>query len=388
MINVSDKSACFGCGGCVSICPVKCIEMASDEEGFLYPIIKKRDACTNCGACEKACPINKKDKTNSMQEVYWAKNLDDKVRLQSSSGGVFFALAQYVLEKKGVVIGAAFSHDFYTVEHIVVQDIEGLADIQGSKYIQSNIKDTYIRVKRFLQENRYVLFSGTPCQIAGLKSFLNKQYDKLLTMDIVCHGVPSPHIWKLYTQNMERKYGGMLKDVTFRNKKSGWKNYSIIMKFENNKIYQNRYTDDIFMRGFLSNIFLRPSCYNCKFKKGNYWSDITLGDFWGIANIFPEIDDDKGISVVIVNTEKGKELFEKIKYHFSCEEVTHEQAIDSNKSIVEASIYPPERKKFFLKCKKKGLEPTIECYTSRTLSARVQRKIRRIINGVAFNFLL
>ena len=383
MIEISDKSKCFGCGGCALICPSKCIEMSFDEEGFLYPVIKDKTRCINCGLCQKVCPAAKLKKGNNNRDTYWAKNVDDNIRMKSSSGGLFFVLAQYVLEKKGIVIGAAFSSDFYSAEHIVIDDINNLNKVLGSKYVQSSTRNTFSEVKKYLLKNSLVLFSGTPCQIAGLKSFLGKEYDNLLTVDVVCHGVPSPYVWKLYVQAMERKYGGRVKNISFRNKKTGWKKYSILMEFENNKLYQIQYTDDMFMRGFLANIFLRPSCYQCEFKEKNYWSDVTLGDFWGIQNVSAKIDDNKGVSVMLVNTKKGKEMLESIKEKISFGRVEYEYVINENKSIIEASIYPPERRNYFNRIKKRGLENTIDFYTSRSLIARISRKIRRILYSVS-----
>lgn len=383
MIEISDKSKCFGCGGCALSCPSKCIEMSFDEEGFLYPVIKDKTSCINCGLCQKVCPAAKLKKGNNNRDTYWAKNVDDNIRMKSSSGGLFFVLAQYVLEKKGIVIGAAFSSDFYSAEHIVIDDINNLNKVLGSKYVQSSTWNMFSEVKKYLLKNSLVLFSGTPCQIAGLKSFLGKEYDNLLTVDVVCHGVPSPYVWKLYVQDMERKYGGRVKNISFRNKKTGWKKYSILMKFENNKLYQIQYTDDMFMRGFLANIFLRPSCYQCEFKEKNYWSDITLGDFWGIQNVSAKVDDNKGVSVMIVNTIKGEKMLESIKDEISFGRVEYESVINENRSIVEASIYPPERRKFFNRIKKRGLENTIDFYTSRSLIARISRKTRRILYSVS-----
>lgn len=383
MINEKKKIECCGCSACFSICPVKCIEMVIDEEGFRYPTIKNQNNCIKCGLCEGVCPMQMKKAESNLKQAYWAKNINEKIRLNSSSGGIFTALAERVLEMGGIVIGAAFTADFYSVDHIIIENVEELKRLQGSKYTQSNIGNTYNQTKAFLDADRIVLFSGTPCQIAGLKGFLRKEYRGLITVDVICHGVPSPLIWKKYLKNIKQQTAeNDIIDVSFRNKASGWKNYSVVIGFNSGYKYQNKYWADIFMQGFLANLYLRPSCYACKFKDENYLSDITLGDFWGIEKIRPQIDDDKGISAVVVRTQKGMHIFNEIKNMLIYDEVEYARLVKENRSIACASEYPPERKNFFTKYKKKGVESLIKKYVGRSLRAKIERKIKRIIFNI------
>lgn len=381
MIKITDKSKCCGCNACKEICPKKCIEMKSDSEGFLYPVVNK-EKCTNCKLCERVCPIkNAKEKSDDLVNCYVAYVDDDKTRLKSSSGGLFSEIAQEILKRNGVIFGAAFDDEF-NVNHTCIQDKKDLYKLMGSKYTQSIIGDTYAKVKEILNSNRYVLYSGTACQIEGLKSYLRKDYEKLYTIDVLCHGVPSPRVWKLYLDYQKETYVSDIEEISFRLKEPGWKNYSIKMLFKNSKKFQQRAFKNDYMNLFLSNICLRPSCHDCKFKRLNRSSDITIGDAWGVQSFLPEMDDDKGTSVVLIHSEKGKELFEIIKNHLKYKQCKVDQALpptaDSRKSV---KIHK-KRNKFFCKLNKGTSIETLAKMIRPTISKRLKGKAKRIARKI------
>jgi len=278
MEKIIEKKNCSGCHACYSICPKQCIKMCEDEEGFWYPQIDK-EQCVNCGACKKVCPVLKEYQPNPRGKAYACINKDEGIRMKSSSGGIFTLLASAVIEQGGVVFGVAFDSDF-SAFHTYVEDKTELEKLRGSKYVQSRIFDTYKKVKEYLDLKRIVLFSGTPCQIGGLKTYLGKEYDNLIMQDIICHGVPSPLVWQKYITLRETKAGSKIGRTFFRHKKYGWKTYSVRFEFSNRTEYEQIFSKDLFMRAFLANLCLRPSCYNCHFKSKERESDITLADFW------------------------------------------------------------------------------------------------------------
>lgn len=330
MIQINDKKDCCGCGACVQRCPKQCIAMCEDEEGFLYPHVDAA-TCIDCSLCEKVCPVIHRDAAREPQSVYAAKNPDEEIRRQSSSGGVFTLLAEGVIARGGVVFGARFN-EAWEVEHGYTETVEGLAAFRGSKYVQSRTGDSFRWAEAFLKTGREVLFSGTPCQVAGLRRFLRKDYPNLLTVDFICHGVPSPGVWRNYLHEtcaeVARQGDGKnsvsthplrvddvrIADISFRDKRLGWKKYSFSLTLSvpgghgaKNTVFRSEVlTRNAYMRGFLSDIYLRPSCYACAAKELRSGSDLTLGDYWGIASLMPELDDDRGVSAITVNTERGR----------------------------------------------------------------------------------
>ncbi len=334
MIKVDSKEKCCGCWACVQRCPKHCITMVEDDEGFLYPKVDS-SLCIDCSLCEKVCPVINQGEPRIPDMVYAAKNLNEEIRMASSSGGIFTLLAEEIIAKGGVVFGARFNEE-WDVVHDYTETIEGLSAFRGSKYVQSRVGKCYSQVEEFLKKGRKVLFSGTPCQIAGLKRFLRKEYDNLLTVDFICHGVPSPGVWREYLkEEIARQCDGKnivlshpvfngrearIESISFRNKCLGWKRFSFVLTlslsdgYGDNKLVllSEPLNKNIFLRGFLANLYLRPSCHICPAKSLKSGSDITIGDFWGIQNVMPEIDDDKGVSAVMVSTEKGKEIWGEI----------------------------------------------------------------------------
>ena len=347
MIHINEKKDCCGCGACVSACPKGCISMKEDAEGFLYPYIVMED-CIACGLCERVCPVLNQRYVEDIviPDTYAAYAKSDSLREKSSSGGLFSLIAENVLQKGGVVFGAAFDSDF-SVKHIAVDNQEELGKIRGSKYLQSRTEYTFVEAKKILDDGRLVLYTGTACQIAGLKRYLKKEYENLYTIDVLCHGVPSPKFWKKYLAEREHEYQGVVQQMFFRQKTFGWKTYSVSLKFSNSTEYRKIFKEDSFMKLFLANICLRPSCHACEFKELSRPSDITLGDCWGIDKYMPEMDDDKGTSVVLLHSEKGKKIFEELLDKMIVKKGDVERLLpptaDSRKSVLEHQ----KRKKFF-----------------------------------------
>lgn len=377
MNTICDKNLCTGCTACFNICPNNAIYMEESSEGFTYPVIDK-EKCISCGLCTKVCPILNNVKIENKPVAYACINKDEKVRNLSSSGGIFTVLAEEILKNDGVIFGATFDEE-YNVVHEYIEKKEDLEKLRGSKYVQSSINDTYKRTKEFLENNRYVLFTGTPCQIEGLKKYLQKDYKKLYTQDIICHGVPSPKVWKKYLEYRKNKDKQKPQNISFRNKDNGWKLFNT--KFEYSKFeYKQNQNEDIYMQAFLKNTSLRNSCYNCSFKKKNRVSDITLADFWGIENVLPEMDDNKGTSLVIVNSNKGEEFFEKIKNNINYKEVDLDEAIKYNKSMIESVKQDKNRKKFFENLDKMKFDKLVKKYTyKRGIIKRIYSKIKNIL---------
>ena len=300
MINIEDKKQCCGCSACVQRCPKQCIVMKEDEEGFLYPVADK-DVCIDCNLCEQVCPVLRQREEREPLDVYAAFNKNEEVRMQSSSGGVFTALAESIIKEGGVVFGARFNEDWEVV-HDYVETVEGLSAFRGSKYVQSRIGCTFSQAEQFLKQGRKVLFSGTPCQIAGLKLFLRKEYENLLSVDFICHGVPSPRVWNDYKAYVEQKYHGKIEKIDFRNKERfGWSDH-----WETVTINGKEHDSQVYMKMFYEHTFLREACYVCPYKN---LQRISIADAWGVETANPEFDDNRGVSLVLINTQKGEKWF-------------------------------------------------------------------------------
>ncbi len=376
---------CNGCHTCYSVCPKQAIKMGANDEGFLYPQIDD-ELCVKCGLCEKKCPIlNPLQKENEQTLAYAVINNNEKIRLESSSGGVFTALAENIINQNGIVFGARFDTDFNVI-HGYTDSIEGLADFRGSKYVQSTIGDSYRDCKRFLEEDRSVLFSGTPCQLAGLKSFLARDYENLLLVDIICHGVPSPLLWTEYKKNLEKKFASRIVKTAFRRKDYGWKQYSLAVTFGNASEYCNTLRQDSYLKLFLKDVCLRESCYNCKYKTAKRIADITIADFWGLQNEYPELDDDKGTSFVIIHSDKGQKIIDCLS-NCTVKLIPLEKGVKYNPSYVRSVIRPTKRDVFFLDLEKYSenkisLEKLVKKYTVDSLFVRGYRFLRRCLGKI------
>lgn len=347
MIKIKNKSKCSGCHACINSCPKKCISMQPDDEGFLYPVVDK-DKCINCGLCKKVCHVLNPLENNNSPDAYACYNLNEDIRISSSSGGIFTLIAEWIIEQGGVVFGASFD-DNLVVKHFCIDNKEDLYKLRGSKYVQSVIGNTYSQVKEILKNGRSVLFTGTPCQISGLMLFLGKSYDNLYTQDIICHGVPSPKVWELYLRYQERLLNSEVnKEIfpSFRSKEHGWLNFSVEMHFKSDVEYCVPHDNDSFMKAFLTNLSLRPSCYKCKCKGVHRNSDITLADFWGVNRLMPDMFDNKGTSLVLTNTEKGRRLFDEIQRCTSYTEIDIKSGLRFNPMAYSPSPRPLKRKQF------------------------------------------
>lgn len=347
----------------MSICPKTCIKMQRDNEGFLYPVVDKVN-CINCGLCEKICPVINSVDVKQFPKVYAAYNKNLKVRLSSFSGGIFYALARKIVKEGGAVFGAAFN-ELFEVRHTYIENEGDIKELMGSKYVQSEIGNSYITAKKILQEGRKVLFSGTPCQIAGLYAYLNMDYENLITVDIICHGVPSPKVWKEYVNLQKRR--GEIRKVNFRDKKYGWSNFSISFQFDSGETYTRTAGRDRYMRGFLTNVFLRPSCYECVFKGEQRIADITLADFWGLENVRSDIEhDNQGISMILVNSIKAEEylkadLGHEIQYYIINDASA---AIKQNSAAIVSVVKNKNREAFFADFHKNGIAHALKKYCS------------------------
>lgn len=346
MINITDKHNCCGCSACSSICPKHCITMQADNEGFLYPVVNKAD-CIDCGLCENVCHELHPYAERKPLNVYAAINKVEEVRLKSSSGGIFYLLAEKTIAEGGVVFGARFDEQWQVVIDYA-ETMEGVKAFMGSKYVQARMATAYADAKRFLTEGRKVLFSGTPCQIAGLHHFLRKPYDNLLSVDIICHGTPSPKVWGMYLDEVVTAGRKAINDVQFRNKRNGWKAFNFTMEYnkdEQSVSLCSHHQQNHFMRAFLRDMILRPSCYQCQAKSGRSHSDITIADFWGINTEMPEMDDDKGTGLVLVNTDKGHASLDWSKTNHK--ETTSDIAIGHNPAYFRSVAANPKRAEFF-----------------------------------------
>lgn len=361
MIEILDYHNCCGCSACVQVCPKQCILFEEDKKGFKYPVVDK-NSCVNCGLCEKVCPCLNKGKSHKPINVYAVINPNLEVRMKSSSGGFFSMLAEYVIKRRGVVFGARFNED-WNVIHDSADTLEGIAKFRGSKYVQSYIGNCYIRVREYLNNGRLVLFTGTSCQIAGLKLFLRKEYESLICVDLVCHGVPSPKVWRDYIEKVLKRPKGVAKKntvllplketpvitgISFRDKSTGWKKFGFVTynkssaKADKNSVLSPKsqdeevliheiHRDNLYMNIFLNNLCLRPSCYKCPSKAGKCGSDFTMADFWGIGEYNEKLDDDKGVTAVLVNNTRASDILSAMNVELF--EFEYNQVYKRNHSI-------------------------------------------------------
>lgn len=335
----------------MNICPQSALKFSLDPNGFLFPT-KDKSLCNGCDLCQKVCPVINPIKTEEYSPVAYGGYLNDNnTRIQSSSGGAFTAIAKKIIEKGGIVFGAAFDQ-YFRVHHIGVEQLDGLEALRGSKYLQSYINDVYQQVKKHLRLGRRVLFTGTPCQVAGLYSYLGdrKRYANLLTCDLICHGVPSERIFMDYISYLQKRYQSKLVSYTFRSKKVGWNNFGCEATFLNGRTYFRVGWTDPFMIGFFKNLYLRPSCYNCNFIGFPRTGDLTLGDYWGVSEEYFSLS---GVSVILVNTEKGKELLGEIN-DITMFRTDLKRVVRFNFSLRKVAVRHPDSDSFYKVYHSKG----------------------------------
>ena len=393
MPKLAESKYCTGCTACASACPKGCITMAEDENGFRFPVVDP-EACVSCALCERACPVVKpRGMPKNEPQAYAVYTKDEALRLSSSSGGVFSEVAKTVLDKGGAVFGAAYNESFAVV-HICAEREADLARLRGAKYAQSDLGDTFSQVKARLNRGQQVLFSGTPCQVAGLKAFLGRDYENLLTVDFVCHSVPSPMAWKEYVKYRgQTDNGGELPAaINLRAKHTGWSRYrySNLFQYADGTVHSAVSGESLYMKLFGGGYLSRESCENCRFKGHSRVSDLTLGDFWGIWDIHPEMDDNRGTSLVLVQSDRGAAVLDQLREKLVMKPVTPEEASRENPAMVKPMAVQEKRQDALKQIRQGGIgacetwfpkiqtpAPQGALSRARRLLARIKRKILR-----------
>lgn len=369
------KNFCTGCGACYNTCPVKAISMQGDQYGFYKPVIDL-NKCINCGLCEKTCPLDNYKSKNNIPRAIALINKDETTRLKCTSGGAFAAFAKLVLELNGVVYGVIWSDDIVAI-HSRAENIEQLEKMYTSKYVQANTLDTFKQVKKDLEDGKFVLYSGTPCQIAGLKSYLKKDYENLFTIDLICHGTPSPLILEKYKQEfLKNKTDEKIVNINFRSKKRGWGSFYTLIINTNKKEYYKDGSKSSYLKAF-GNLSLNTSCLNCQFNKIPRVADITIGDFWGVDEYDKSLNDKKGLSIILINNEKGQDLLKKIEQNCRLQEVPLEVAIKRNPNVYSSSKAHKNREEFL----------DYVCIKNKTLKSGVKKYLKVPIHILVYRLL-
>ena len=391
-MNLAPHNLCSGCSACYAVCPRKAISMRPDEEGFAYPHVDE-SLCVNCGLCERICPSLHPKAPREPISVYAAKAKDDALRMESSSGGVFSLLARQIISDGGIVYGAAIRGVDLSVCHCSAENEEELSWLQGSKYVQSDVSDAYGNVRAQLEAGRKVLFSGTPCQVAALRNFLARDYENLVCVEVICHAAPSPLAWKKFLEkraaasakgrDSARPEAVIDRRISFRRKDCGWKRYSLSLRFADDKEYLRDMHTDTFLRGFLSELYNRPSCHECSVRELRSGADITLGDYWNVHQRFPEMDDDTGTSVVLVDSAKGAALVNRVFPFCDIVESDYTDVRRTNPSVCRSSPPNVKRGKFFrLIHMGADFDTTVDRLLKRPLWRRVGSFAKRVAKKV------
>lgn len=387
----AEKKNCCGCGACMNVCPKSAIHMEKDEYGFVYPEINK-EQCVECGACKRVCAFQNKTMQNKPQRVLAIAGKNDSLVKKSASGGLFATIALAVLEQGGCVYGAVMQHEDHKlrIHHVCCETKEGLDRLQGSKYVQSSLGSIFKDVQEKLKKGKAVLFSGTPCQVDALKSYLRKDYEKLLAVDIICHGVPSEQFFNDYIHYTEKKIGGEILDFKFRDKSSGW-GYNLTAKYVKQGGFEEFYrvssSNSSYFDMFINSTALRENCYCCKYTNSNRVGDITIGDYWGIEDEHPEallqnggsLSEQTGISVMMLNTDKGADFFESVKDQFTYYESTFEKAAKRNTQLVHPVKHTKAREKVLKLYKKWGYKGVEFYFWCRIPKQKVKNVVRRVL---------
>lgn len=374
MIDSKEKKECCGCSGCAQACPQNAITMVEDNKGFLYPKIDKQ-ICISCGICDNVCAFFNSQLHRNHPQIYGVKHKDEQVRKKSTSGGAFTAISDYVLDNNGVIYGAKYDSKLNVI-HTRATNVEERNLCRGSKYVQSDLRGIYIQIKEDLDGGKMVLFTGTPCQVSGLYGFLKKTYINLITVDVLCHGTPSPKLWREFINLYEHKAHSKIDYADFRDKSNGWSK-SYIFKFIYADKKKNIWGENSFNQLFLGNYSLRDSCYNCKFRSYNRPSDITLADFWGIDKADPKFFDESGISLVMINSEKGDEIFGKISMNIDyVKRYEEDLRQDQITGKVTKNIHTDD---FWQTYFEKGFKFALKKYTDYSYPKTICRKIKNRI---------
>lgn len=373
-----EKKACVGCGACAAVCAAGAIELQPDEGGFPYPRVDAA-RCVGCGACGEVCPVLGEKEKRPVQQALAARSRNEAQRRSSSSGGIFPLLAQLVLARGGAVYGAAFAPDLRSVEHIRLDDASQLPLLQSSKYIQSAAEAAFADVRQQLERGRWVLFSGAPCQTAALKRFLGGDPERLLMVDILCHGVGSPAVWQTYLAEEEQAAGAQLCAVSLRDKSRGWSGYGTALRFSDGRCVRRTRTADPFLRCYAWDLMLRESCYVCPFKESNFAGDITLGDLWGIRHLTlsPELNDDGGTSLVLLRSKKGRALWAEAAGEVLAEEIDAAEALSHNSAALRPVARPGARDKLLPLARERGLRAAVKLLCPLSGKERLKRLLGR-----------
>lgn len=374
MINFDFNKYCYGCRNCENICPVNAIKMIENKEGFLIPQIDN-EKCINCGACDKKCPyLNYKEYGNLKEKTwYGAYNKEKKEREKSTSGAIFPAIAEYFLKNNGLVVGCVWNEDMKPV-HILTDKIEDVNRMRGSKYLQSDMQNVINKIKSEI-DKRKVLFTGTPCQVAAVKLHIG-EHKNLYTCGLICEGVGSYKIWKKYVEVLEKKYNSKMINASFRNKEIGWNSPVAVYEFLNNKVRKTlSFEFDPYVRGFLQSLYYRNSCSNCQYKGNGHNSDILIGDLWGATREQLQETEYKGISAVILNSNKGIELFDVVKSKISHESIEPEKVIKFNALLMKPKEKNANRDNFFEKLDEMNIVKNINQNVYEKKTKRISKEI-------------
>ncbi|MFI3320243.1 MAG: Coenzyme F420 hydrogenase/dehydrogenase, beta subunit C-terminal domain [Rikenellaceae bacterium] len=381
MITISSKVDCCGCWACYNVCPKKSISMEEDNEGFRYPVVDV-STCIECGQCEKVCPIiNVKPEIAVDQSAILLQHKDAEVLKESTSGGAFTAIGEWVINQGGVVFGAAFERGTFTVKHQYVERVEELAIYRNSKYVQSLIGDTYAEAKRFLAEGRIVCFSGTPCQIEGLVAYLRKPYENLLLIDVVCRAVPSPLLLRKYLNLKEQTNTGKYTKLYFREKYYGYK-YSTFSLYntDSKQDLHSGIESNYYLRSFFSGMAVRPSCTDCKFKKRYRQSDITIWDCFDVYKFSKEFDDDRGVTRCLIHSALGTRVASEIGQSAKIMTIDTEAALEGVREMYHSVAVNPRRESFFNDLNSLSEQECFDKYFPITIKSRVEKFIRKTMN--------
>lgn len=400
MIEIVDKTDCCGCTACEAVCPQNCIRMEPDQDGFRYPVVNKQQ-CIGCKRCINVCPVRGKEKKTYIydkskeemtQEVLKTANKplayacyyhDDKVRKNSTSGGIFTAIAQYVLKHNGIVYGVGYDEHF-NIKHFSAENDKALEAFRGSKYVQSDQSGIYREVKCHLVDHRMVLYTGTPCQVAGLKKYLIKDYDNLITIDLFCHGVGSPSYWQKYLADMTKKYKSPVQSLYFREKTYGYNSTCMAIYFQNGKSSHRDHDSDLYLSPFSKCYIFRPSCYACAFKTLEHTADFSIGDYWNTSTLNAEYEKADGCTLMLCHSEKSKTILQSIQDSISTEEVSLYDALLINgghqpSMYITSSKKPEKQDEFMIKCRSESIGKLVKEYMPMRLKTKIKCHIKPVL---------
>lgn len=372
---------CTGCAACAAACSCRAITLRENHEGFLYPSINEK-TCIRCGLCNHVCPLNQQHVPRLPRRVLAVKANDDEILKRSSSGGVFSLLAKWIIRSGGIVVGACFDSKTWTVRHLVAESEADIELLCGSKYVQSDFQTVYPKIQAALISGREVLVSGTPCQIAGVRSYLGhvlrpEQYDgRLILVDFACHAIPSPKAWKCYLDSLGVPRA-KIKSISFRDKDRGWKGYCLKIQDDASCVVVENPRENVYFRGFLHELFNRSSCRDCRFRSQRSGSDLTLADYWMPSGSIADLDDDKGLSLVLLNTQQGEDLFKAISDQCKTCASNYEDAVRVNPALVRSFGVHPKRAVFFKRIGRENFSKLVVRLMRPTLKDRLRAVVVR-----------